>query len=73
MKDSNCFLEVGGRLETPATEGEEEEDKEQLFLSGLKLGGRPSCREFKVDAKDVSNEAEEERNDNADNLLTSAI
>lgn len=46
LKDSNCFLEVEGKLETPATE----EEKEQLFLSGLKLGGRPSCREFKVDA-----------------------
>lgn len=65
MNESNCFLEVKGRRETPATE----EESEQLFLCKLKLGGRLSCREIEVDAKEVSNEEEEE----ADNLVTSAI
>ena len=56
MNESNCFLEVKARRETPATE----EEREQPFLSKLKLGERPGCREIKVDAKEVSNEEEEE-------------
>ena len=60
MKDTNCFLDVKGRRERPVTEEEEEEKREQLFLSKLKLGGRPGCREVKVDAKEVSHEEEEE-------------